>query len=172
MKRLLSILALCALALALTACGGGSNASSGGGSSGAAGSGGEVSFDAVYQGILDAQKDSGQEELIFFPEEGADAIESLYPGLSALNPSRVQLYLPPVTGYACEILLVEVAEGDVDAAKAILQDRIDSGANDTGYPENAVLWQNNAQVQVQGNCLCMIALPDGYTIPENVFALG
>lgn len=168
MKRLLSILALCALALALTACGGGNNASSGGASS----AGGEVSFDAVYQGILDAQKDSGQEELIFFPEEGADAIESLYPGLSALNPSRVQLYLPPVTGYACEILLVEVTEGDVDAAKAILQDRIDSGAGDTGYPENAVLWQNNAQIQVQGNCLCLIALPDGYTIPENVFALG
>ena len=167
MKRLLSILALCALALALTACGGGNNASSGGASS----AGGEVSFDAVYQGILDAQKDSGQEELIFFPEEGADTIESLYPGLSALNPSRVQLYLPPVTGYACEILLVEVTEGDVDAAKAILQDRIDSGAGDTGYPENAVLWQNNAQVQVQGNCLCLIALPDGYTIPENVFAL-
>ena len=118
MKRLLSILALCALALALTACGGGNNASSGGASS----AGGEVSFDAVYQGILDAQKDSGQEELIFFPEEGADAIESLYPGLSALNPSRVQLYLPPVTGYACEILLMEVTEGDVDAAKAILQE--------------------------------------------------
>ena len=59
----------------------------------------------------------------------------------------------------------------MDAAKAILQDRIDSGAGDTGYPENAVLWQNNAQVQVQGNCLCLIALPDGYTIPENVFAL-
>ena len=172
MKRLLSILALCALMLALTACGNGNGASSGGASSGAASAGGEISFDAVYQGILDAQKDSGQEELIFFPEEGADAIESLYPGLSALNPSRVQLYLPPVTGYACEILLVEVAEGDVDAAKAILQDRIDSGAGDTGYPENAVLWQNNAQVQVQGNCLCMIALPDGYTIPENVLALG
>ena len=168
MKRLLSILALCALALALTACGGGNNASSGGASS----AGGEVSFDAVYQGILDAQKDSGQEEPIFFPEEGADAIESLYPGLTALDPTRLQLYLPPVTGYACEILLVEVAEGDVDAAEAILQDRIDSGAGDTGYPENAVLWQNNAQVQVQGNCLCLIALPDGYTIPENVFALG
>ncbi len=166
MKRLLSILALCALALALTACGGGNNASSGGASS----AGGEVSFDAVYQGILDAQENT--DELIFFPEEGADAIESLYPGLTALDPTRLQLYLPPVTGYACEILLVEVAEGDVDAAKAILQDRIDSGAGDTGYPENAVLWQNNAQVQVQGNCLCMIALPDGYTIPENVFALG
>ena len=169
MKRLLSILALCSLALALTACGG-NNASSGGTSSGATSSGGEVSFDAVYQGILDAQENT--DELIFFPEEGADAIESLYPGLSALNPSRVQLYLPPVTGYACEILLVEVAEDSVDAAKAILQARVDSAANDTGYPENAVLWQSNAQVQVQGNCLCMIALPDGYTIPENVFALG
>ena len=167
MKRLLSILALCALTLALTACGGGNGASSGGASSGAAG--GDISFDAVYQGILDAQENT--DEFILFPEEGADAIESLYPGLTALNPARIQLYLPPVTGYACEILLVEVAEDDVDAAKAILQDRIDSGANDTGYPENAVLWQNNAQIQTQGNCLCMIALPDGCTIPENVFSL-
>ena len=165
MKRLLSVLTLCALMLALTACGAPA-APSGSAASGAA----EVSFDAVYQGILNAQENT--DELIFFPEEGADAIESLYPGLSDLKPVRLQLYLPPVTGYACEILLVEVAEGDVDAAKAILQDRIDSGAGDTGYPENAVLWQNNAQVQVQGNCLCLIALPDGYTIPENVFALG
>ena len=167
MKRLLSILALCSLALALTACGIDQGTASGSASSGAADG---ISFDAVYQGILDAQENT--DELIFFPEEGADAIESLYPGLSALNPSRIQLYLPPVRGSAGEILLVEVAEGDVDAAKAILQDRIDSGANDTGYPENAVLWQNNAQIQVQGNCLCLIALPDGYTIPENVFALG
>ena len=167
MKRLLSILALCSLALALTACGIDQGTASGSASSGAADG---ISFDAVYQGILDAQENT--DELIFFPEEGADAIESLYPGLSALNPSRVQLYLPPVTGYACEILLVEVAEDSVDAAKAILQARVDSAANDTGYPENAVLWQSNAQVQVQGNCLCMIALPDGYTIPENVFALG
>ena len=167
MKRLLSILTLCALMLALTACG--SGGTSGGASSGTAGSGGDISFDAVYQGILDAQENT--DELILFPEEGADAIESLYPGLTALNPVRIQLYLPPVTGYACEILLVEVAEDDVDAAKAILQDRIDSAANDTGYPENAVLWQNNAQIQTQGNCLCMIALPDGCTIPENVFSL-
>lgn len=92
MKRLLSILALCALALALTACGGGNNASSGGTSSGATSSGGEVSFDAVYQGILNAQENT--DELIFFPEEGADAIESLYPGLTALDPTRLQLYLP------------------------------------------------------------------------------
>ena len=169
MKRLLSILALCALALALTACGIDQGTASGSASSGAADG---ISFDAVYQGILDAQKDNGQEELVFFPEESADAIESLYPGLSDLKPVRLQLYLPPVTGYACEILLVEVAEDSVDAAKAILQARVDSAANDTGYPENAVLWQSNAQVQVQGNCLCMIALPDGYTIPENVFALG
>ena len=166
MKQLLSVLTLCALMLALTACGNGNGASSGSGSS----AGGEISFDAVYQGILDAQENA--DELVFFPEESADAIESLYPGLSALNPVRLQLYLPPVTGYACEILLVEVAEGDVDAARAILQARIDSAAGDTGYPENAVLWQSNAQVQVQGNCLCLIALPEGYTIPENVFAPG
>ena len=86
MKRLLSILTLCALMLALTACG--SGGTSGGASSGAAGSGGDISFDAVYQGILDAQENT--DELILFPEEGADAIESLYPGLTALNTVRIQ----------------------------------------------------------------------------------
>ena len=65
MKRLLSVLTLCALMLALTACGNGNGASSGGTSSGATSSGGEVSFDTVYQGIL-----------------------------NALDPTRLQLYLP------------------------------------------------------------------------------
>ena len=68
MKQLLSVLTLCALMLALTACGNGNGTSSGGGSS----AGGEISFDAVYQGILDAQEST--DELIFFPEEGAYAI--------------------------------------------------------------------------------------------------
>ena len=58
MKRLLSVLTLCALMLALTACGNGNGASSGGASSGAASAGGEISFDAVYQGILDAQENA------------------------------------------------------------------------------------------------------------------
>ena len=32
-------------------------------------------------------------------------------------------------------------------------------------------WQLYARVQSSGNFVCMIVLPEGYTIPENVFEL-
>ena len=43
--------------------------------------------------------------------------------------------------------------------------------DNTTYPESAAGWQLYAQVQSSGNFVCMIVLPEGYTIPENVFEL-
>ena len=63
-------------------------------------------------------------------------------------------------------------KSDVDAVKEIFQARIDRGALDTTYPENAEPWATRAQVQVEGRYVCMIVLPEGYIIPENVFATG
>ena len=51
----------------------------------------------------------------------------------------------------------------------IFQARIDMGADNTNYPESAAGWQLYAQVQKSGNFVCMIVLPEGYVIPENVF---
>ena len=44
-------------------------------------------------------------------------------------------------------------------------------ASDTTYPETAIHWANNGQVHTYGNYVCMIVLPEGYIIPENVFEL-
>jgi hypothetical protein len=51
----------------------------------------------------------------------------------------------------------------------IFEARIEMGASNTTYPESAAGWQNYAQVHKSGNFVCMIVLPSGYTIPDNVF---
>ena len=60
-------------------------------------------------------------------------------------------------------------DADVQAVADIFQARIDMGADNTNYPESAAGWQLYAQVQKSGNFVCMIVLPGGYVIPENVF---
>ena len=60
-------------------------------------------------------------------------------------------------------------DADVQAVADIFQVRIDMGADNTTYSESAAGWQLYAQVQRSGNFVCMIVLPEGYVIPENVF---
>ena len=79
--------------------------------------------------------------------------------------------MPPIVTHPCEIVLVEVKQSeDVQTVMDIFQARIDLGADNTAYPESAAGWQQYAQVQNSGNFVCMIVLPKGYVIPENVFA--
>lgn len=163
MKRICCMLtAALMLLVLLTACGEKTPAADG-----------VIDLEAVYQNILDAQAGNGMEALVFFPESNPEFIDSCYPGLSKVSLSQQFYYVPPVFGFACEIMLVEVTnESDVQTVKDIFQARIDNGASDPTYPENAEPWAKNAQIQQSGRYLCMIVLPDGYTIPENVFAVG
>ena len=161
MKRLLSVLLVAvALTALLCACGGEEVV--------------EKTFvlEDVYQSIMDAQSENS-EALVMFPEADPAVVESIYPGLSEIELTQQALYFPPIFGFASEIMLVEVTnKADVDAVKEIFQTRINRGASDTTYPENAEPWATRAQVQVEGRYVCMIVLPEGNTIPENVFALG
>jgi hypothetical protein len=123
-----------------------------------------------YQAILDAQP-AGAEELILFEESNPDLIASFYPGLDRIELSQQAYYMPPIATHPCEIVLVEVRNGaDVQAVADIFQARIDMGADNTTYPESAAGWKLYAQVQKSGNFVCMIVLPEGHVIPENVFA--
>ena len=80
--------------------------------------------------------------------------------------------MPPIATHPCEIVLVEVKDAaNVQAVVDIFQARIDLGADNTTYPESAAGWQLYARVQSSGNFVCMIVLPEGYVIPENVFDL-
>ena len=128
-------------------------------------------LNTFYEAVLAAQPE-GVEELIFFEESNPDLINSFYPGLEDIELSQQAFYMPPIATHPCEIVLVEVKDGaNVQAVADIFQARIDLGADNTTYPESAAGWQKYAQVQQSGNYVCMIVLPEGHTIPANVFAL-
>ena len=130
-----------------------------------------TALDTFYQGILNAQP-GDVEELVFFEESNPDLIASFYPGLEGIALNQQMFYMPPIATYPCEIVLAEVKnEKDVQAVAEIFQARIDLGADETNYPESAAGWKLYAQVQTSGNFVCMIVLPEGYVIPENVFAV-
>ena len=128
-----------------------------------------TALDTFYQAIMDAQPED-VEELILFEEFNPDLIASFYPGLDRVELSQQVYYMPPIATHPCEIVLVEVKnDADVQTVAEIFQARIDMGADNTNYPESAAGWQLYAQVQQSGNFVCMIVLPEGYVIPENVF---
>ena len=125
-----------------------------------------------YQSILDLQPQDA-EDLILFEEFNSDLIASFYPGLEGIELNQQAFYMPPIVTHPCEIVLVEVKNSeDVQKVIDIFRARIELGAADKSYLESAAGWQRYAQVQQSGNFVCMIVLPEGYVIPENVFAVN
>ena len=126
-------------------------------------------LNSFYEAILAAQP-ADAEALIFFEESDPALINSFYPGLDSIELSQQAFYMPPIATHPCEIVMVEVKNNDdVQAVADIFQARIDLGADVGNYPESAEGWKLYAQVQTSGNFVCMIVLPEGYVIPENVF---
>lgn len=165
MKKLFAVLLTLTFVLTLAACGKKEEAAPAGPEPG-------TPLSTFYQGILDAQPEDA-EELMLFEESNPDLIGSFYIGLADVELSQQTLYMHPIAATPCEIMLAEVKNADdVQAVADIFQARIDMGADDAFYPENAEGWANNAHVQVSGNFVCMIVLPEVYTIPENVFAVS
>ena len=160
MKKLLLIVLSLAMIGSLFACGGKDKGPEPG-----------TPVSSFYDAILAAQPE-GAEDLIFFEESDPALINSFYPGLDGIELSQQAFYMPPIATHPCEIVLVEVKDAaNVQAAVDIFQARIDLGADNTTYPESAAGWQLYAQVQYSGNFVCMIVLPEGYVVPENVFEL-
>ena len=126
----------------------------------------------VYNSIISSQPEEKRDELVFFPETDSETINSFYPGLSDISLKQEEIYMPAVTGFAQEIALVEVENADdVEKVKEIFNKRIEQGKEEGACdPDVNKIWERNAVVQVKGNYVAMIALPDGYTIPEDVFA--
>ena len=130
-----------------------------------------TALDTFYQAVLDAQP-ADAEPLILFEESNPALIGSFYPGLDAIELNQQAYYMPPIATHPCEIVLVEVKnDADVQKVADIFQARIDMGADNTTYPESAAGWALYAQVHKSGNFICMIVLPEGYIVPENVFEM-
>ena len=128
-------------------------------------------LNSFYEAILAAQP-SDAEALILFEESDPALISSFYPGLDSIELAQQAFYMPPIVTHPCEIVLVEVKDtANVQAVADIFRARIAQGADNTTYPESAAGWQSYAQVQQSGTFVCMIVLPEGYDIPENVFSL-
>ena len=159
MKKTLSMLLVFLMFMSLCGCGNEKNDAPAPG----------TALHTFYQAIIDAQPENA-EELILFEEFNPDLIASFYPGLDSIELSQQAYYMPPIATHPCEIVLVEVKnDADVQTAAEIFRARIDMGADNTNYPESAAGWKLYAQVQMSGNFVCMIVLPEGYVIPENVF---
>lgn len=158
MKKLTALaLAVLALAAALSACGTKPADDR------------QLDLEDVYQSLMDAQPDP--EDVVMLPESDETLIESFYPGLKDVECSQKLVYFAPVSGFACEVVLVEVKdEADVKTVQDIFQARIDAGAADTIYPDTAEAWARLAQVQTDGRYVAMLALPDTAFVPENVFS--
>lgn len=125
---------------------------------------------SVYDKIMAQQP--AENDIIMFPESSEDLINGYYPGLSDIEFKDFLLFMPPVTGNACEILLVEAADSaGADKTEQIMQARVDQAASDTVYPDVAEVWAKNAKVERDGNRVCMIVLPNDCVVPDNVFAL-
>ena len=166
MKKLFAVLLASLLVLSLTACGGKSDDSAGSDSAPA-----DLNLEDVYQSLLDQQpKDA--DELVMLPESSPDILDGFSPGLSDLELKQQVFYAAPVTGFATEVMLVEVADSkDLDTVKEIFTQRIADASDESGcYPETAEIWASRAVVQTSGNYAAMIVLPDGSIIPDNVFA--
>lgn len=129
-------------------------------------------LEKVYDYIIDSQAENLKHELMFFQETDQEMIEAYYPGLSDVSLKQEFIYTPAIIGFAQEIALVEVENSkDVDKVKDIFNQRIEYCKTTVACdPEVNDMWATNATVQVSGNFVAMIALPDGYVIPDNVFA--
>ena len=124
----------------------------------------------AYRDLMNSQP-SDMEDLsgVMFETTDQDAINGTYLGLGDIELKQEVCYQHAVTGF-CEVMLVEVANADdVQKVIDIFNARIDTSADDSTYPETAQIWAQNAQVQSEGNYVALVALPDGYTVPDKIF---
>lgn len=150
MKKMLCLLLCAAMVLSLAACGKEEAPK-------------EVDLKAA---AAEAVAELEAQGAMLIPEENPEYIEGIYPGLTAVETKQLVAYFPPVIGFACEFVMVEVAsEEDVETVRGIMQSRIDAAAGDTFYAENAEGWKTGAAVYVNGNFVVLCAMPADMTVP-------
>lgn len=86
-----------------------------------------------------------------------EMLDSFYPGLSDIELKQQVIYTPMISAVAAEVALVEVAKAeDVEAVKAIFQQRIDDQvAGGAWYPATIEVWENNSEIVVIDNYVCL-----------------
>ena len=107
-KHIVSSALALALCLSLAACGGKADAS---GKEDAVPE--NLDLNEVYQALMDLQPED--DAPVMLPESNPEIIDGFYPGLSDITLKQQVFYTAPVTGFATEVMLVEVADSkDLD----------------------------------------------------------
>ncbi len=147
-----------------------SGSSSSGSSSSGSGSSApsQVDLAAFYTTV------SGTYEFPSFMQLADKAIQdNLYPGLSDISTAQCLVYANQMSMNMGEFVLLQVTDAkDVDAAKAILQARID-GMADGGawYPEPTRIWSECSKVVSNGSYIMMVVSEDYQSIVDDFNAL-
>lgn len=163
MKKLFCVLLAAVMVLALAACGGKDTPADNANNDPQQDQ--QTQSVDLKQAAADAVAALG-DEYPMFPVEDAEELEGFYPGLSAIETKQIVAYQPPVSGFGCELAMVEVANAaDAETVRGIFQARVDGFANDTAYPENAPAWKNNAAVTVNGSYVVLGVLPESTELP-------
>ena len=166
-KRILALLlALALMGCALTACGKKAQKSPKDAPATSEASA-ALDLNRIYSELLAAQE--GVEEPILF-EMTDDEMDSIYPGLRDIAVKQRVAFVAPIPGAPSEIVLLEVsASEDLEKVQKLFQTRIDQAGDSPELPEESAQWKANAKIETNGNYIGMIVLPDGYTIPDDVF---
>ena len=134
MKRMMSVMLAAVLALSLAACGKTDN----GGSADQS-----IDLKEFYNTLYQGDDAPAMEEL---PE---DMLEDTYPGLTAIERKQTVAYAAMISAVAAETV------------KNIFQARIDymvgdgNGPGGAWYPETMEEWENNSEIVVKGNYVCL-----------------
>ena len=148
MKKILSAILAMSLVLLLAACG-----SKGGGGTGNDGAK-SVDLNQYYE---DFMASLGADNTPAMMDVEAEALDSLYQGLSAYKTAQSVIKLAAMNSVVYEFALLECEkEEDVEAVKGILQTRIDNQVSGGAfYPETIEGWQK-AELIVNGNVVALI----------------
>ena len=134
MKKLLCVLLAVMAVLALAACGDKTPQQNGGQQDQPA-----QSVD-LKKAAEDAIASIGNEDIVLMPEEDTDSIEAQYPGLTAVETKQLVVYWPPVVGFGCELVMVEVTNGaDAETVRGILQQRVDNANASLYHGEGLII---------------------------------
>ena len=121
-----------------------------------------VDLKAFYDSLT-----KGDEMPAMMQVEG-EALEALYPGLSAVKTSQCAIYTAMISAVVGEIALVQVENtADVQTVKDIFQARIQDQVGDdqnpggAWYPESIEGWKNGSRIVSNGNYVMMVALAEG-----------
>ena len=153
MKRIFSFVLACAMTLSLAACGSGDK------SSGAASSAPQdpsfgKDLTAFYTEIMNAAEEG---PMMMDVAAEPEMLEMLFPGLKNVETKQLVVASPAMSAVAIEFAFAEAANAaDAEAIKNIFQTRIDYQVNGGAwYPETIEGWQNNSEIVVIDNYVCM-----------------